>query len=193
MWQAVQSTKTHGEGKKKGKKRENRNWKKKAAELLFLCAQTRSKAALSEFSIPPCLFLPPFHHLTLSYSSIPPFLSSHTHTHKMAPIGQIYGFAGHPKVDRALAAAAYNGLELEIVETSAMKGDTKKPEYTAIFPFGKIPGFKGTDGLTLIEGKAIARYGKLHFSHIPSSSFFSPLSSSLYCPLQVGRRRQQQM
>ncbi|KAJ9478878.1 Elongation factor 1-gamma 2 [Pseudozyma hubeiensis] len=76
----------------------------------------------------------------------------------MAPIGQIYGYAGHPKVNRVVAAAAYNGAELEIVETQAMKGDTKKPEYLALFPYGKIPGFKGSDGFTLIEGKAIARY-----------------------------------
>ncbi|CCF48051.1 hypothetical protein NDA11_006267 [Ustilago hordei] len=76
----------------------------------------------------------------------------------MAPIGQIYGYVGHPKVNRVLGAAAYNGLEVEVVETHAMKGDTKKPEYKALFPYGKIPGFKGTDGFSLIEGKAIARY-----------------------------------
>lgn len=77
----------------------------------------------------------------------------------MAPIGQIYGFAGHFKVDRALAAAAYNGLEIEVVETKPMAGDTKKPEYLALFPYGKIPAFKGTDGFSLTEGRAIARYG----------------------------------
>ncbi|TKY85988.1 hypothetical protein EX895_004813 [Sporisorium graminicola] len=76
----------------------------------------------------------------------------------MAPIGQIYGHAGHFKVDRVLAAAAYNGLELEVVETKALAGDTKKPEFLALFPYGKIPAFKGTDGFSLTEGKAIARY-----------------------------------
>nr|QBH67468.1 putative translation elongation factor eEF1 gamma chain [Ustilago esculenta] len=76
----------------------------------------------------------------------------------MAPIGKIYGYVGHPKVNRVLGAAAYNGLEVEVVETQAMRGDTKKPEYLALFPYGKIPGFKGTDGLSLTEGKAIARY-----------------------------------
>ncbi len=40
-----------------------------------------------------------------------------------------------------------------------MRGDTQKPEFKALFPYGKIPAFKGTDGFTLIEGKAIARYG----------------------------------
>ena len=92
----------------------------------------------------------------------------------MAPIGQIYGYANHPKVNRVLAAAAYNGVELEIVETQAMRGDTKKPEYTAIFPYGKIPGFKGTDGFKLTEGKAIARYGTL--------SLFCTLLSCLAAP-----------
>ncbi|CBQ71185.1 related to translation elongation factor eEF1, gamma chain [Sporisorium reilianum SRZ2] len=76
----------------------------------------------------------------------------------MAPIGQIYGYVGHFKVDRALAAAAYNGLELEVVETKALAGDTKKPEFLAQFPYGKIPAFKGSDGFVLTEGKAIARY-----------------------------------
>lgn len=61
---------------------------------------------------------------------------------------------------QALGAAKYNGVELEIVETNAFKGDCKKPEYTAIFPYGKIPGFKGSDGFTLFEGKAIAKYSK---------------------------------
>ncbi|KAF6767466.1 Translation elongation factor EF1B, gamma chain, conserved [Kalmanozyma brasiliensis GHG001] len=76
----------------------------------------------------------------------------------MAPIGQIYGYVGHPKTNHALCAAAYNGLELEVVDTQAMRGDTRKPEFLALFPYGKIPAFKGTDGFTLIEGKAIARY-----------------------------------
>ncbi len=66
-----------------------------------------------------------------------------------------------------------------------MKGDTKKPEYLAEFPYGKIPAFKGTDGFKLTEGKAIARYGTfscltiaMHFSFasLPPSSF-SPSSS----------------
>lgn len=44
-----------------------------------------------------------------------------------------------------------------------MKGDTKKPEYLALFPYGKIPAFKGSDGFKLIEGKAIARYSTFSF------------------------------
>lgn len=95
----------------------------------------------------------------------------------MAPIGQIYGYAGHPKVSRVIAAAAYNGVEVEIVETQVMKGDTKKPEYLALFPYGKIPGFKGSDGFTLIEGKAIARYGTCSQSHF--NLLFRALSLSL--------------
>lgn len=65
-----------------------------------------------------------------------------------------------------------------------MKGDTKKPEYKALFPYGKIPGFKGNDGFSLIEGKAIARYGAFSsLSHLrlcfPS---FSPRPSSSFTP-----------
>ncbi|PWN51136.1 EF1G-domain-containing protein [Violaceomyces palustris] len=76
----------------------------------------------------------------------------------MAPIGKIYGYVGHAKVNRTLAAAKYNGLEIEVVETQALKGDTRKPEYLAEFPLGKIPAFVGSDGFKLVEGRAIARY-----------------------------------
>lgn len=97
----------------------------------------------------------------------------------MAPIGQIYGFAGHFKVNRVLAAAAYNGVELEIVETQAMKGDTKKPEFTALFPYGKIPAFKGTDGFSLTEGRAIARYGTYNLK-TPIKLLFCQLDPSFF-------------
>lgn len=79
---------------------------------------------------------------------------------------------------QVLGAAAYNGLEIEVVETQAMKGDTKKPEYLALFPYGKIPGFKGTDGFSLIEGKAIARYGTFSFQPSAFRRFVSALPSS---------------
>ncbi|KAN0065398.1 hypothetical protein ACQY0O_001234 [Thecaphora frezii] len=76
----------------------------------------------------------------------------------MAPIGKIYGYPGHGKTDRAIAAAKYNGLDLEVVEVFPSKGDTQKPEFRADFPHGKIPAFKGTDGFKLTESRAIARY-----------------------------------
>ncbi|EPQ30823.1 uncharacterized protein PFL1_01722 [Pseudozyma flocculosa PF-1] len=76
----------------------------------------------------------------------------------MAPIGSLYGYPGHGKIVRALAAAKYNGVELDLVQTVPSNGDTQKPEYLADFPYGKIPAFKGTDGFKLTESRAIARY-----------------------------------
>ena len=52
----------------------------------------------------------------------------------MSSIGKIYGTTYAPKTARVLAAAKYNGLELELVKTSAMDGDNKKPEFLKKFP-----------------------------------------------------------
>lgn len=78
----------------------------------------------------------------------------------MTSIGKIYGYQAHAKVSRALAAAKINGVSIDIVETRALNGDCKKPEFLQKWPMGKIPAFEGTDGFKLIEGRAIARYGK---------------------------------
>ena len=59
-----------------------------------------------------------------------------------------------------MAAAKINGLQLEVVTVHALEGDCKKPEFLAKWPMGKIPAFEGTDGLKLIEGRAIARYSE---------------------------------
>lgn len=68
-----------------------------------------------------------------------------------------------------------------------MKGDTRKPEYRALFPYGKIPGFKGTDGFSLTEGKAIARYGTFPIFSLPRFCFASlsllPFFAALARPL----------
>lgn len=61
---------------------------------------------------------------------------------------------------QTLAAAKINGVSLDIVETRALQGDCKKPEFLAQFPMGKIPAFVGTDGFRLIEARAIARYSE---------------------------------
>lgn len=70
-----------------------------------------------------------------------------------------------------------------------MRGDTKKPEYLALFPYGKIPAFKGTDGFTLTESKAISRYSTyLCLYDRPGSTHHawicrSPCTSSRSLPL----------
>ncbi|PWN99821.1 eEF1-gamma domain-containing protein [Tilletiopsis washingtonensis] len=76
----------------------------------------------------------------------------------MSSIGKIYGTSYAPKCARVLAAAKYNGLEIELVKTSAMDGDNKKPEFLKKFPMGKLPTFEGSDNFQLSEGRAIARY-----------------------------------
>jgi Glutathione S-transferase, N-terminal domain len=78
----------------------------------------------------------------------------------MVSFGKIYGYQQHAKVSRSLAAAKINGGSLDLVETRALNGDCKKPEYLAQWPMGKIPTFVGSDGFTLIEGRAIARYSE---------------------------------
>jgi elongation factor 1-gamma len=78
----------------------------------------------------------------------------------MSSVGKIYGYKDHAKVSRSLAAAKINGVSLDIVETQAMKGDCKKPEFLQQWPMGKIPAFEGTDGFKSIEGRAIARYSE---------------------------------
>lgn len=63
-------------------------------------------------------------------------------------------------VYQSLAAAKINGVELDLVEVQPLKGETRKPEYLAQFPMGKIPAFQGSDGFKLTEAKAIASYSK---------------------------------
>lgn len=55
--------------------------------------------------------------------------------------------------------ASYAGLELTLKNTITPK-DNNTPEFLAMFPRGKVPAFKGADGLLLTESTAIARYGK---------------------------------
>ncbi|KAK3997835.1 glutathione S-transferase [Cladorrhinum sp. PSN332] len=77
----------------------------------------------------------------------------------MAPLGKIYTYPGNYRVQRALALAALNGLEIEIPPFQ-MGVDNKTPEFLAKFPYGKVPAFESADGsgFTLTEGQAIARY-----------------------------------
>lgn len=76
----------------------------------------------------------------------------------MSTVGTIYGPKAAPKVLRAMAAANYNGVKLDVKEVTVAAGDTKTPEYLEKFPHGKIPGFVSSEGLNLFEGRAIARY-----------------------------------
>ncbi|WFD42021.1 hypothetical protein MPSI1_000658 [Malassezia psittaci] len=72
-------------------------------------------------------------------------------------IGKIYGQERNPRVVRSLAAAKFNGLDLQMVETQP-PSDTQKPEFLAKFPVGKVPAFEGSDGFLLCESRAIVEY-----------------------------------
>ncbi|KAL2125885.1 hypothetical protein VTI74DRAFT_2362 [Chaetomium olivicolor] len=77
----------------------------------------------------------------------------------MAPFGKIYTYPNNYRVQRALALAALNGLELEVVPDFQMGVTNRSPEFLAKFPLGKVPAFESGDGsLHLTEAQAIARY-----------------------------------
>ncbi|KAK8133134.1 glutathione S-transferase [Apiospora kogelbergensis] len=75
----------------------------------------------------------------------------------MAPFGKIYSYPGNFRVQRAQVVAAMNGLEVEVPADFQMEA-TKKPDFLAKFPMGKIPAFEGADGFCIAEGAAIAMY-----------------------------------
>ena len=58
------------------------------------------------------------------------------------------------------AVAAWLGLPLDAPSSFVFGESNKSPEYLAKFPHGKIPAFEGSDGFTLFETQAIARYSK---------------------------------
>ncbi|KIJ64743.1 hypothetical protein HYDPIDRAFT_111336 [Hydnomerulius pinastri MD-312] len=77
----------------------------------------------------------------------------------MAPIGSLYGVTRQRQTKVILAAAAVAGVEVELLPFEF--GTTNKSsEFLAVVPYGKIPAFKGNDGVTFIEGAPIARHGK---------------------------------
>ena len=64
------------------------------------------------------------------------------------------------------------GLSLDAPSSFVFGESNKSPEYLAKFPHGKIPAFEGSDGFTLFETQAIARYSKspndfMPFAHYP--------------------------
>ena len=58
-----------------------------------------------------------------------------------------------------MSAAAISGLEIELPPFE-FGVTNKSPEFVQKFPLAKIPAFEDNEGFRLIEGTAIARYGK---------------------------------
>ncbi|PYI01235.1 glutathione S-transferase [Aspergillus sclerotiicarbonarius CBS 121057] len=84
----------------------------------------------------------------------------------MPPFGLIYTFTRvpNPRVMKIQAAANLNQVELALTPDFIMRKDNKSPEFLADFPLGKVPTFRGADGLLLFESDAITRYIAEHGS-----------------------------
>jgi len=75
----------------------------------------------------------------------------------MTAVGTIYSYPDNPRVAKALIAAQYNGLKVNVKTDIEMGKFNKTPEYLAKFPFGKVPAFECKDG-NIYESNAIAYY-----------------------------------
>jgi len=69
----------------------------------------------------------------------------------------IYSYPNNPRVAKALIAAQYNDVKVDVKTDIEMGKFNKTPAYLAKFPFGKVPGFESKDG-NLYESNAIAYY-----------------------------------
>lgn len=76
----------------------------------------------------------------------------------MSSIGTLYGLENSGKHSRIVAITKFTGLQMDMKETSVYKNDHLSEEYRSLFPYGKVPAFKASNGFTLIENRAIARY-----------------------------------
>lgn len=75
----------------------------------------------------------------------------------MAPIGKLYTYPNNPRAFKALIAAKYNHVEIEL--PSFTFGSTnKEASFLQKFPFGKVPAFETADGHCISESNAIAYY-----------------------------------
>jgi len=70
---------------------------------------------------------------------------------------RIYTYPENPRVYKALIAAKYVGVEIE-VPSFEMGTDNKTPEFLKKNPLGKVPVLETDDGNSVFESNAIARY-----------------------------------
>jgi len=71
---------------------------------------------------------------------------------------QIYSTPGNPRAAKALIAAEYNGVKIDVVPGFEFGVTNKTKEYLKLNPNGKIPTLVTPDGGSLYESNAIARY-----------------------------------
>ncbi|KAJ3397010.1 1,2-dihydroxy-3-keto-5-methylthiopentene dioxygenase, partial [Chytriomyces hyalinus] len=84
------------------------------------------------------------------------------YVHALQSVGKIYTYPNNPRVARALIAAKYNQLNVDIVNIELGKTNTSK-EYLHKFPTGEVPAFEAIDGFCLTGTNAIAQYRTLCF------------------------------
>ncbi|KAK4187331.1 glutathione S-transferase [Podospora australis] len=73
--------------------------------------------------------------------------------------GKIWSYSGNFRVQRALALADINGLDVQVVPDFQMGVTNKSEDFLSKFPLGKAPAFESADGkFFLTEGQAIGRY-----------------------------------
>nr|GMC56218.1 elongation factor 1-gamma 2-like [Ipomoea batatas]GME09706.1 elongation factor 1-gamma 2-like [Ipomoea batatas] len=81
---------------------------------------------------------------------------------------------------KALIAAEYNGIKIELVKDFQMGVSNKTPEFLKMNPIGKVPVLETPDG-SVFESNAIARYGEnfvlFPFNLILPAMFYSDLTS----------------
>ena len=71
---------------------------------------------------------------------------------------KLYISEGAPNPRRITVLLAEKNIDLELIETTIMKGMHKTPEYRRIAPNGRIPALELDDGSVILETVAIARY-----------------------------------
>jgi len=84
---------------------------------------------------------------------------------------KLYTFPNNPRANKALIAAEYAGVEIEVVHVELGK-DNKTEQYLALNPLGKVPTLETAEG-SIWESNAIARYvARLGESHLFGSTAF---------------------
>ncbi|KAJ3294160.1 1,2-dihydroxy-3-keto-5-methylthiopentene dioxygenase [Rhizoclosmatium sp. JEL0117] len=76
---------------------------------------------------------------------------------QLKSVGKIHTYPNNPRVAKALVAAEFNKVHVEVVEIEVGKTNTSE-EYLYKFPTGDIPAFETLDGFYLTGGNAIAQY-----------------------------------
>jgi glutathione S-transferase len=71
---------------------------------------------------------------------------------------RIYGDSISGNCDKVRFTANYLAIPYEWVETSAVKGETRGPEFLSINPWGEVPALVLPDGKSLWQSNAIIQY-----------------------------------